>query len=93
MIKVVVKRKGHFEAFDERKVYGSVYAACSSAHYGELLCEETADDVAAKIKRFVKNKRRIDSIQIRKKIEELLKKKNKELAFYYEQHLPNLKNL
>lgn len=90
---IVVKRKGHTEKFDERKVYGSVYAACSSAHYDENLCEKNAAEIASKIKKFARNKKKIGSTQIRNKIVELLKRKNEELAFFYEQHLPNLKRL
>ena len=90
---IVVKRKGHTEKFDERKVYGSVYAACSSAHYGENLCEKNAEEITSKIRKFIRNKKSIESAQIRNKIAELLKRKNKELAFFYEQHLPNLKRL
>ena len=89
----VVKRKGHVEKFDEKKVYGSVYAACASAHYEKLKCEKIADEVTRKIKKFVTNKGETSSTEIRKKIENELKKKNKELAFFYEQHLPNLKRL
>jgi transcriptional regulator NrdR family protein len=90
---VVVKRRGHGEKFDERKTYGSVYAACASAHYGEVKCEKTADEVTKTIKKFVKNKKEIPSTEISKKIIIELKKKDKEVAFYYEEHLPNLKKL
>jgi transcriptional regulator NrdR family protein len=90
---IIVKRKGHKEIFDERKVYGSVYAACASAHYNEMQCEKIADGVAKKVKMFVKNKKQIQSIEIRKKIEDELKKRDEELAFFYEHHLPNLKKL
>ena len=45
------------------------------------------------IKKFIKNKKEIQSTEIRKKIEKELKKKDEELAFFYEQHLPNLKRL
>ena len=89
----IVKRKGHTEEFDERKVYGSVYVACASAYYNEGQCEKTADKVANIIKKFVKGKKQIQSAEIRKKIENELKKKDEELAFFYEQHLPNLKRL
>jgi transcriptional regulator NrdR family protein len=91
--KCIVKTKGHTEEFDEKKAYGSVYAACASAHYDEEECEKTANNVTVKIKKFVKNKKRIDSSEIRKKIEDEVKKKDEELAFFYEQHLPNLKKL
>lgn len=90
---LVVKRRGHKEEFDERKVYGSVYAACSSAHYTESECEKTAGEITEKVKRLLKNKKEILSTEIRKKVESELKKENEELAFFYEQHLPNLKRL
>ena len=89
----IVKRRGHTEEFDERKVYGSVYAACASAHYDEAKCEEIAEEMAKKIKNFIKGKKQIQSLAIRKKVENELKKKDDELAFFYEQHLPNLKQL
>ena len=90
---VVVKRKGHKEMFDEKKVYGSVYAACASAHYDEMRCEKIAEKLTKKIKKFTKIKKEIQSTEIRKKIENELKKRDEELAFFYEQHLPNLKKL
>ncbi|MBS3114203.1 hypothetical protein J4448_03805 [Candidatus Woesearchaeota archaeon] len=90
---IVVKRRGHKEMFNEKKIYGSVYAACASAHYDEMRCEKIAEEITETIKRFVKNKKEIQSIEIRKKIENELKKKDEELAFFYEQHLPNLNRL
>ena len=92
-MQVVVKRRGHKEMFDEKKVYGSVYAACASAHCDEMQCEKIAGEITKKVKKLVKNKKEISSTEIRKKIESELKKKDEELAFFYEQHLPNLKRL
>jgi len=90
---VVIKRGGHAERFDERKLYGSVYAACASAHCEELSCEKTADDISKKVKRWIKGKKSIDSLKIREKVKAELKKKDEELAFFYEHHLPDLKRL
>ncbi|HIK00563.1 TPA: hypothetical protein H1016_03420, partial [archaeon] len=90
---IIVKRKGHREIFDERKVYGSVYAACASMHYPERHCEVTAAHVTRLIKKWAKPKRTISSVAIRKKVASELKKKDKELEFFYEYHLPNLKKL
>ncbi len=92
-IRTIVKRKGHTEPFDERKVYGSVYAACASAQYSESRCEKTAKGVTEKIKKSLKKKKKIQSLDIRKIVEKELKKKDKELAFFYEQHLPDLRRL
>jgi len=80
----VVKREGHTEEFDERKAYGSVYAACASAQYDEMQCEKIAGEVIKKVKRLLKNKKEILSTEIRKKIKSELKKKDEELAFFYE---------
>ena len=68
----IVKRHGHRERFDERKVYGSVYAACASAHYRERQCENLAADVSKKIKTFLRGKATISSNVLRKKITSLL---------------------
>ncbi len=92
-IGLVVKRRGHKEPFDERKVYGSVYAACASAHYKETECERIADAVTKKVMQALKGKKVVNSLDIRKLIESDLKKRDKELHFYYEHHLPNLKRL
>jgi len=90
---IVVKRRGHRERFDERKIYGAVYAACASARYDERRCEKTAEEVTEKIKELVRGKKEIHSLEIRKKVESELKKIGEELAFFYQQHLPNLKKL
>tara|TARA_Y100000310_G_C20075117_1_gene531225 strand:- start:167 stop:445 length:279 start_codon:yes stop_codon:yes gene_type:complete len=89
----IVKTKGHTEQFDERKVYGSVYAACASAHRKEDTCENLADTVTKKVKQMIKTKKQVDSNTIRQFVEKELKRIDGELAFFYEQHLPNLKEL
>lgn len=90
---VIVKRRGHKEKFDERKIYGSVYAACISAHYNEGQCEKVAEEITKKVKKILWGKKEIKSVEIRMKIISELKKKNKELAFFYELNLPDLKRL
>ena len=39
----VVKRHGETEAYDERKVYASVYAAALNCHHKEHFCENMAE--------------------------------------------------
>lgn len=92
-VSIVVKRQGHAERFDERKVYGSVYAACASAYLNEARCEKTAEEVTKKINRFIKTKKKIRSSEIRSRVAAELRKKGKDLEFFYEHHLPNLKKL
>ena len=37
---MIVKRKGHTEVYDERKVYGSCFLACRNSHMGKEEAEE-----------------------------------------------------
>lgn len=92
-IVMVVKRKGHKERFDERKLYGSVYAACASAHYNERKCEKIALEITEKMKSLMSGRKSISSSAIRQGVVGALGKKDKELAFFYKEHLPNLKQL
>lgn len=45
----IVKRKGHIEVYDERKLYASVFAACQSVREpvggSELIAERVVNDV------------------------------------------------
>lgn len=85
-VSVTVKRRGHFEAFDERKVYASVYAACASAHITHPEGEKIAAKVCKELKGFMKGKSRIDVNQIFKKVIQILKKIDANAAFMYETH-------
>jgi transcriptional regulator NrdR family protein len=90
---LIVKRAEHKEAFDERKIYASVYAACISAHWEEQKCEKIADDVTRKLKQSLGKIEEISSTNIREMIIKELEQRDQQLAFFYKQHLPNLKKL
>lgn len=90
---VVVKRKGHKERFDEKKTYGSVYAACASAQYSREKCERISEKITKKVKKFTKGKKEVTATKIHDKILYELKKIAKELKFFYEHHIPDLKKL
>ena len=83
----IVKRKGHLEKYDDRKVYGSCYAACSAAGMSEKECEATAETVTKDVNKWVKAKKNVKSSEIFRLVSKLLKKHNKEVAFLYETHL------
>ena len=83
---MVVKRKRHKEKFDERKLYGSVYAACSIANMGEKGCEEVAGHVSKKVRSEIKKETAVSSRNISKLVVNHLKKKHKDAAFIYETH-------
>lgn len=83
----IVKRAGNVcEAYDERKVYGSAYAACYVVRMGEKECERVASSVAKATTKFVHEKKEVASKEIAKRVTKELKKHNKHAAFMYETH-------
>ncbi len=84
----VVKRGGGnaCHAYDERKVYGSVYAACSVVGEPEQACEKIADAVARRVSTAVRHRREISSDAIAQHAARELRKHNRHAAFMYETH-------
>ena len=82
----IVKRKGHAEIYDERKVYGSCYFACRSAHLSEKEAEEICNKVSATITKWINKKEIVSSDEIFKLAAKELKKHNEDAAFLYETH-------
>lgn len=82
----IVKRKGHKEIFDERKVYASVYAACLASHVQHQEAELIASKVSNEIKEWIKSKEETTSSDLSKKITDELKSLNKEAAYMYSTH-------
>ena len=83
---VIVKRRGHLENYDERKVYGSSYFACRNAHLNEVESEAISEKVSAAITRAVKARKSVSSDYIFWLVGEELKKYNEDAAFLYETH-------
>ena len=82
----IVKRKGHTELYDERKVYGSCYFACRNAHLSEQESEAICSKAAPAITKFVAKKKIVSSDDIFRAIITELKKHNEDAAFLYETH-------
>ena len=82
----VVKRKGHEEAFDERKVYASCYAACLNASLHSSKAEKICERLTKEIKFWFKSKKTVTSNQIFKKVTVVLKKHDENASFMYETH-------
>jgi len=85
-MKHIVKRKGHEEHFDERKVYASTFAACLNVHMKKEAAEKCADKVTGEIKKWMKKKSEVSSYKIFKEVINILKKYDKDAAFMYETH-------
>jgi|SRR3989344_6390833 len=82
----IVKRKGHLEIYDERKVYGSCFFACRNAHLSQEESEQICSKVCAAITKLVKSKRIFSSNEIFRMLIKELKKHNEDAAFLYETH-------
>ena len=82
----IVKRKGHKEKFDERKIYASCYAACLNAQLHPKEAEKICEGVSREIKKWIKTKKEITSTKIFREMIRVIKKHNKDAAFMYETH-------
>jgi transcriptional regulator NrdR family protein len=87
MGKIVVKRHGSKEAYDQRKVYASCYSAALNCHYSEIESEKLANYVMKKVNVWVKGKKNVSSVEIRKEIIKHLYPKDKDIVLMYKHHL------
>lgn len=82
----IVKRQGHREPYDERKIYASVYAACLVAGDSETSAEKTSSAVAKKVTKFASEWRVVKSDQIFRQVIVELGKLSPKAVFLYEVH-------
>ncbi|HIH43108.1 TPA: hypothetical protein HA246_05690 [Candidatus Woesearchaeota archaeon] len=83
----MVKRQGHYEDFDIKKVYGSIYAATLNAHYSEKDAEMIAQQVAKNIKNKFCKHHKVSSNDIKVEVIHELNQVDKDIGFLYETHL------
>ncbi len=84
---IVKRRSGVCQAYDPKKVYGSVYAACYAVHRKDTVCEKRAEKVMKKVSAFLKRKKKVTSHEVQKKLIAELRKIDKEAAFLYDTHM------
>ncbi len=82
----IIKRRGHEEHFDERKVYASAYFACRNAHLPIEEAERIATAVTDRIKQWIGGQAAVNSDDVFKKITEELRTHDEDSAFLYETH-------
>lgn len=83
---IIIKRKGHSEEFDDRKVYASCYSACINTHHGKEESEQMCSQVSDAIKLYLGGKEEISSDDIFRETIRELNKIDSEAAFMYESH-------
>ena len=82
----IVKRKGHTEEFDERKVYSSCYSACLTAKIPHTEAEKICDNVSKEVRIWAHKKVMMTSDEIFKKTVQSIKKHDHKAAYLYETH-------
>jgi len=83
----IVKRHGHREEFDEKKLYASIYTSCLVARTGTRRAEITANQVLVELSGWLKNKETlITSNDIRRQASKLLNQHNPDAAYTYLHH-------
>ena len=83
----MVKRQGHLERFDERKLYASIFAACLSAQIPEKESEKISDAVSKEVIKGLSKKDSVTAHHIYMHVVKSLKKKDKNAAFMYDSHM------
>ncbi len=82
----VVKRRGHVEPFDERKIYASVYEACHATQLSTKQAEKMAASVTLTIQKWAEKKDHLNAHEIHQVVVKALKKHHADTAYMYEHH-------
>jgi len=82
----IVKRGGHTEPYDQRKLYASIYAACLSVREYPGTAELTAQEVVEGFEKWLANKHEVTSNDIRRIAAEHLKAINPDAGHMYLHH-------
>ena len=82
----IVKRKGHTEPFDERKVYASVYAACQAVREPAGSAELIAEKVVQDINSWIAKKHEVTANDIRRQASQHLQAYNPDAAYIFLHH-------
>lgn len=85
-MKLVVKRKGHKQEFDPKKLYASIYSACIALRMREGQAELIADNVSKDITDELANNSSIDSKELISMVVESLEQYDSDAAFLYRSH-------
>jgi transcriptional regulator NrdR family protein len=82
----IVKRAGHTEDFESRKVYASVYAACLALKVTEPEAEIIAKNVTQGLEKWLKDRGRVTSHEITREVGRILTFYHPDAAYLYLHH-------
>lgn len=82
-MKLIVKRAGHVEQFDEKKLYASIFAAALAVREPVGTAEVLADRVVTDVTSWIGRKHEVTSNDLRRKASEFLHAYNIEASHIY----------
>jgi transcriptional regulator NrdR family protein len=85
-MKHIVKRAGHTEAYDNKKLYGSVYAACLAMREPVGTAEVISEKVVRDVEAWLNKKSEVLSNDIRRITAKHLYSYNPDAAYAYMHH-------
>lgn len=85
-MKHIVKRAGHAESYDVRKLYASIYSACMAVRGKQQTAETIADNVCKQFEEWLGTKHEVTSKDILHKASSILVQFNEDAAWIYKHH-------
>lgn len=85
-MKHIVKRTGHTEVYDSKKLYASVYASCLSVRETAQTAEMIAEKVTASIDTWIERKTEVTSLDITNNAYKYMIPYNEDAAWMYKHH-------
>ena len=85
-MKHIVKRKGHTEEYDQRKLYASIYSACLSVRATEGEAELVAERVVKDFETWLAPKHEVTARDIRRIAGKNLAAYHADAAYMYRNH-------
>lgn len=86
MNKHIVKRHGHSEKYDERKLYASIYNACVATRVSDQEAELVADKVTKLVNDWLEKKHEVTSKDITRVAANHFNSYNSTASYLYEHH-------
>lgn len=86
MAQHIVKRRGHTEPYDARKLYASIYASVLAVRYPARAAETLAEEVTEKVEQWLDTKHEVTTNDIRRVAGEKLLALNKDAGLQFIHH-------
>lgn len=85
-IRHIVKRAGHNEPFDERKLYASIYSACLAVQVSQPEAENLAEQVVTAVKHATSHDYRLTSHRLKVEAAKALGYYHPNASYLYQHH-------